>query len=274
MKISFEDVRSRQGAQSFLAYTFEVPRFKFHYHYHPEYELTFITEGKGERMVGNVCQSFEEGDLVLLGKSVPHTWASQEKGSAIVIQFSEALVQSLAHWQESKALKTLLSKAEKGLFFPKSEAIATQMQTLLGLEGLKKILALFHLLDDLAYLPAETISPASDFIWSNKTETRINIVCQFIQNNYHQKIDLQQIASLVHLSESAFCKFFKKATQRTFSEYVNFVRIQAVCKSLSETDKTVAEIAYENGFENVAYFNRVFRQVKQCSPKQFRFQKL
>jgi AraC-like DNA-binding protein len=270
MKISFEDVRSRQGKQSFAAYAFTVDYFKFNLHYHPEYELTYITAGKGERLISNVWHTFEAGDLVLLGKNIAHTWASQEISSAIVVQFSEELLQHFLPLAESKDLATLLEKAQQGLCFETTEPIIQTLQKLLTYNGLKKTLCLLALLDDLAQLACTPITQERQTVFSPKTESRINKICQYIQKNYAQKIDLQKVASLVHLSESAFCKFFKKATQKTFSEYLHFIRIQAVCKALDNTDKTIAEIAYQNGFENIAYFNRVFKHIKNRTPKDYR----
>jgi AraC-like DNA-binding protein len=270
MRAVFKDIKSRQGKQSFVAYAFAVDYFKFNLHYHPEYELTYITAGKGERLIGNVWHAFEAGDLVLLGKNIAHTWTSQEASSAIVVQFSEDLMQHFLPLAESKDVATLLEKAQQGLCFEISESIIQMMQKLLACDGLKKTLCLLELLDDLVQLAYTPITQEAQTVFSPKTESRINKVCQYIQKNYTQAIDLQQVASLVHLSESAFCKFFKKATQKTFSEYLNFIRIKAVCKALDNTDKTIAEIAYQNGFENIAYFNRVFKQIKNMTPKGYR----
>ncbi|MDX2302995.1 MAG: AraC family transcriptional regulator [Microscillaceae bacterium] len=270
MKIVFEDIKSRQGKQSFVAYAFTLDYFKFNLHYHPEYELTYIAQGKGERLIGKVWHTFEAGDLVLLGKNIAHTWTSQEVSSAIVVQFSEELMQHFLPLAESKNVATLLEKAQQGLCFEAPESIIQTMHELLTRNGLKKMLCLLDLLDDLAQLAYTPITQEPQTVFSPKTESRINTVCQYIQKNFAQNMDLKQVASLVHLSESAFCKFFKKATQKTFSEYLNFIRIQAVCKALDNTDKTIAEIAYQNGFENIAYFNRVFKHIKDMTPKAYR----
>ena len=99
---------------------------------------------------------------------------------------------------------------------------------------------------------------------------RINEVFIYIQNYFKQKIPLQKAASLIHLSESAFCKYFKRVSGKTFSDYVNDVRLSYACQLLIETDKPIARIAYESGFGSISYFNRVFRKKKSITPNTLR----
>lgn len=270
MKIKFEDIKSKQGQRSFMAYAYAIDYFRFNLHYHPEYELTLITQGSGERMIGDTLCHFEAGDLVLLGANLPHTWASQENSSAVVIQFSAEFIQAFLSFEEFKDIKILLEKAKNGLAFGRKATILNAIQALPAKENFYQAIGLLEILHQLTQISAQAISANTHFQLNKQAENRINKVCSFIQENYCKKIHLQEIADLIHLSESAFCKFFKKATHKTFSEYVNFIRIQAVCRALLETDKMIVEIAFANGFESLTYFNRIFKKEKGITPKAFR----
>jgi len=107
-------------------------------------------------------------------------------------------------------------------------------------------------------------------IKGSENEKRINNIFQYIQKHATEKLTIQKAALLVHLSPSAFCKFFKRVTGKTFSDYVNDVRIANVCSDLLASDKQIAEIAYQNGFETLSYFNRIFLKKKNISPNSYR----
>src|SRR4051812_7672073 len=121
MKASFENVETLKGNQSFVAYSFTVPFFEFKWHYHPEYELTLITKGSGKRIIDDSHENFTEGDLVLSGSGLPHTWSSEpsknETVSAVVVQFSEPFISDFIRYQECGDIQQLLYKSGRGLFF-------------------------------------------------------------------------------------------------------------------------------------------------------------
>jgi len=275
MKAAYEDIPSKQGNESFLAYAFTVPSFDFKWHYHPEYELTLITHGNGRRLVGDSNESFEAGDLALLGPGLPHTWSShalsKKKVSAVVIQFSEDFMDNFIHLNGFDKISGLLSSASRGLFFPDSKHIATQLERLPQISGVEKVTSLLNILQQLT--TQQQVQLSSEYfiaVKSQETETRLNQVCQFIQKNFKAGITLEQAAGLIHLSNSAFSKFFKRATGKTFSDYVNDIRIGNACQQLTESDKTIGEIAFDSGFESLTYFNRVFLKKKSATPRAFR----
>lgn len=275
VKALYEDIASKTGNASFLAYAFAVPFFEFKWHYHPEYELTLITRGAGKRLVGDCYESFETGDLVLLGPELPHTWSSdkikKQTVSAVVIQFSQDFIKNFLPLQEFKNIFALLTASQRGLFFPQAKALFSNMEALPDLSGMEKVTALLTILQQLTTLEHQKLcSEYFHAIRGEKTEKRINKVCLYIQKNAAREITLEQVAALVHLSRSAFSKFFKRATGKTFSDYVNDIRIGNACHLLTESDKTINEIAHETGFESLTYFNRVFLRKKQVTPRDFR----
>jgi AraC-like DNA-binding protein len=175
---------------------------------------------------------------------------------------------------ELAAVARLLERAAQGLRFTgkTQQAAARLMPELLAANGLARLLKLLEILDLLAHskhavpLSSKTFAPSL----KRRDERRIDDVCRFIHDNIAQPIEQPEAARRAHLSVSAFSRFFKKSLGRTFSEYVNELRVGQACRLLIESDKSVAEIAFGSGFENLSNFNRRFRALKGISPRQYR----
>jgi hypothetical protein len=183
MKATYEDIATKKGDESFFAYSFTVPAFKFKWHYHPEYELTLITRGKGKRLVGDSNESFTTGDLVLLGPGLPHTWSSdvvkKKNVSAVVIQFSDAFIQNFLHLNGFDRIAKLLSSSSRGLFFPHAKDIASHVEQLPSTAGVMKVTSLLTILQQLTSKKyAKLSSEYFNAMKSEETENRINKVCQ------------------------------------------------------------------------------------------------
>lgn len=279
MKAVFETIEPKKQQQSFLAYHLKLKQFHFKWHYHPEHELTLILKGKGKRLVGDSYQSFSSGDLVLLGSNLPHTWESdltmKSSCEAIVIQFSTDFINSFTQHQECKSIDELVIKSASGLSFNKIgvDLLFNRIQQLPSRKGADRITELLSILNDLSHRKSKPLSSIYfQPLLGTRHEKRINKVCQFIQKNSNEHLSLKKVAALIDLSESAFCKFFKRLTGKTYSDYVNEVRIGKACELILNTDKTIAEVAYASGFESLTYFNRVFLRKKGLRPRQYREQ--
>jgi AraC-like DNA-binding protein len=275
MKAYFENIPSDKGNSSVYAYRLQVPFFEFKWHYHPEFELTYIIKGSGYRLVGNTLNDFNAGDFVLLGSNVPHTWCSKEQDEteveAIVIQFLSAPLTALLALEESQSLSHLMAQATKGIQFSSTVQWKAMLKVLTESEGLDRLVQLIALLNQLATTNYHLICPNNHYnIVSRKQELRINTVCQYISEHYQEYLPLKKVADLVYMSESNFCKFFKKATGKTYSDYLNEMRIQSACLLLRDSDLKINIIAHDCGFETLSYFNRVFLKKKKCTPKAFR----
>jgi AraC-like DNA-binding protein len=275
MKAILEDIKSNQGVSSFYAFRYQVSYFQFKWHYHPEFELTYIVKGNGYRIVGNSYEPFSDGDLVLLGSNLPHTWSGKADGDidsdAIVIQFSNEFISPFLEFNESILIKKMLNNSLRGISFETDKDLISKIIELSETNGVEKILKLISILDILSKKEIRLIAPNTFHnVVSKKSEVRINKVCLFIQNNFQNKIYLKEVADLIYLTESNFCKFFKKATGKTYSDYVNEIRINETCRLLIQTDKTVSQISFECGFETLSYFNRVFLYKKEMTPSVYR----
>lgn len=275
MKAELEDIPSIQGNSSFYATHLKVSHFQFRWHYHPEYELTYIVRGSGYRIIGNAHAYFSAGDFVLLGNNLPHTWSSKSddnsQSEAIVIQFSNEFIAPFLQLKESAAISKLLAESSRGLSFQFSDELATKMIQITTKTGFESVLCLLELLEKLSSETAHQIASTTYHnTLSQKFESRINKVCLFLQAHFSEQISLQQVAGLVFMSESNFCKFFKKATSTTFSDYLNDLRITEACNLLLSTDLEINKIAHTCGFESLSYFNRVFLKKNKVTPSLFR----
>ncbi len=275
MKAILEDIKTNQGISSFHAFRYQVPYFQFKWHYHPEFELTYIVKGNGYRIVGNSYEPFNDGDLVLLGSNLPHTWSGKADGDvnsdAIVIQFSSEFISSFLEFNESILIKKMLESSLRGINFEPDEQLVTKIIEITETNGVERILKLISILDILSKKQIKLIAPNTFHnVVSRKSEVRINKVCLFIQNNFQNKIYLKEVADLIYLTESNFCKFFKKATGKTYSDYVNEIRVNEASRLLFQSDKTISQISFECGFETLSYFNRVFLNKKGITPSVYR----
>jgi len=277
MKPLLEDIGKKRGQHSIFAFEIEQQKLDFFWHYHPEYELTLIVNGKGTRMVGDHHEYFESGDLVFIGPDLPHTWMSDRhmEGNCkvVVIQFTKAFIQRFIGLEEIEKINSFLVDSKRGLSMNTAfnDDVKNLIKALPSKTGIEKISNFLHILHQLSKL--ETISLASSYyqpLKGTENEKRINTVCQYIQKFAAEPITIHKVASIIHLTPSAFCKFFKRMTGKTFSDYVNDIRIANICTDLLATDKQVSTIAFENGFETLTYFNRIFFKKKGMKPTSYR----
>ncbi len=280
MKPKFEKVIASPRS-SFKAYTYQKKEFNAPWHFHPEYELTFITKSHGIRYVGNRMARFTPGDLVLLSPNLPHCWKNTKNNTsvseAIVIQWNKALLGE--QWQqkvEFKAISQLLHLSKDGIQFGPSvsNVIFPKLKQLLELHGLERLIALLRVLEQLATSQERVYLSNDGFVPSLNAETSSRIECiqNFVRENYLRKITLGEIASLVCMTEEAFCRFFKRTYEKTFFSFLNEYKINLACSLLIDSKLQVAEVAFTSGYESLPYFYRQFQKFTGSSPLKYRQQ--
>jgi AraC-like DNA-binding protein len=275
MKAAYENVDSLKGNLAFVAYSFSVPFFEFKWHYHPEFELTLITGGSGKRLIGDSHETFTSGDLVLIGPDLPHTWASEPGGnaSAVVIQFSHEFTSRFTEYGECASIDRLLTSSSCGLFFDAetSGLLAKAIRKLPARKGVSRIAALLKILEQLSTTDSKPLSSGFQAKARNaENENRINKIIRYLHAHASEPVTLEKASQMVHLSKSAFCKFFRRMMHTSYSDYLNDIRIGKACRLLLETDQTVRAIAQDSGFESLTYFNRIFLKKKGVTPTVFR----
>jgi AraC-like DNA-binding protein len=279
MKASLEQLANTTDG-SFLFRQFNLPYFDAPYHFHPEFELTLILKSEGKRFVGNQVADFKEGDLVLLGSNVPHCWKNDGIGNensarSIVVQFKEDFLgEGFFKKSETQPIRSLLDKAKSGVLISGKtrDRVAREMIFLQTVPPFQKLLGLLDLLN--------TIATSKDFeIIDNQPDKydlsavdmeRINKVYAYVIEHYTQDIHLETAAHITNMTETAFCRYFKKITKKTFLDLVTEFRIKHACNLLNSTDKQVAEVCFESGFGNISHFNKQFKVVTGYSPLNYR----
>lgn len=278
MKAHFEPIVPLQ-TNSFKAAVQAKKEFDFPWHYHPEYELTYIASSHGVRYVGNSMENFTSGDLVLLGPNLPHCWKNTEKqealAEAVVFQWKENMLgEDWMNKQEFAAIQKLLKLSVRGIKF--NEEVAIQLKEkiyrLLDVPSFEKLILLLEILQDLALTTDFDILCEHGFdsnLNFNDSE-RINTVYQYVKKYYHQKITLEDVAKEVNMSKEYFSRYFSSIMNKAFFTFLNEYRINNACRLLIESDLQVSELCYCSGYESIPYFYKQFKKIKGVSPQQYR----
>ncbi|ULC60900.1 AraC family transcriptional regulator [Flaviramulus sp. BrNp1-15] len=255
-------------------------KFDFPIHFHPEYELNFILNGRGvRRVVGNSMEEIGDVELVLVGSNLEHGWEThhckRNKIYEITIQFHENLFSDdLLSLKNFKPIKDLFIRSKQGVLFDEKTAInlMSKIKALSSENGVDDFIKLLKLLEELANSKHQRTLSQNIDERENQFEgsDKIKKVHDFLNENYARKISLKEISSLVNMSQSSFNRFIKKRTGKTFIEFANDKRIGYATKFLVETDLSVAETAYRCGFNSIANFNRFFKKSKNITPSKFK----
>ena len=275
MKIQKEIVLPGPG-QSFKLFQPSLKNY-FFWHYHPEYELVYVEAVTGIRHVGQHISSFMESDLVLIGPNVPHLnfdYGIETEYHQIVVQLKQNFLgDAFKETPEFSRINELFEKAYLGLSFTgETKRIVAKklekIQTLAHFEQLLNLLEVFH-----------TLATSSDVTELNEKDTSVKLfmddkirmgsVYQYIHANYDKDPDVNVVAANVHLSTPAFCRYFKRQTKMTFTDFVNQYRITQA-KTLLLKGLSVSEVCYEVGFESLSHFNKLFKKLTGENPSAFK----
>ncbi len=254
------------------------------WHFHPEVELLYCIKGRGTDFVGNSINIIEEGELLLFGKNLPHTRLGDkeyyqnntyESPEAIVVQFRENFLgDSFFEVSELAHLKDLLVRASRGLRFSgiARELVTSKIFKIRELSGLASILELLSILDVLASTNDYTFINPVDYVVKTheKSSTKINQVYEYTISNFRENISLEHVASITNQSRSAFCRYFKAHTRKSYVEYLTEIRIAYACELLREGNHDVTRASFASGFNNLSNFNRQFKKVMNVTPREYR----
>jgi AraC-like DNA-binding protein len=282
-KTIINEVTPLSGKDCFYIADRHKTEFTYPIHSHVDFELNFILNAAGvRRIVGDSIEIIDNFDLVLItSESLEHVWEHYECVSPdireITIQFSpELFFGSFIQKNQFASIRYMLEIAQKGLSF-----------------SLKAIMKVFHLLDDLAsgqqgfyavmkFLEilyrlslevedARVLSSSSFVKVELPTDKkRIGKIQECINKNYRENIRLDQLAEMVSMTPVSFSRFFKLHTGKSPIDYIIEVRLGYASRLLVDSSKTIAEICFECGFNNISNFNRIFKKNKGCTPKEFR----
>jgi AraC-like DNA-binding protein/mannose-6-phosphate isomerase-like protein (cupin superfamily) len=256
--------------------------FNCPWHFHPEYELIFVLQGCGYRVVGDNISRLEPGDLVMVGPGLPHIWQHEPESGGqgrvhfLLIQFEDKFLgDGLLRLPAMEPLQRLLHRATRGLHIVgrTHDRVGALMQSMTSVRGMERVVRFLEILTVLAASEdCEAIASASFGAGTSfYDQERMDRVFQFLNTRVGESVRLSQAAQLVSLSEGAFSRFFRAHTGKTFPAFVNELRIGRACHLLMEEDLNITEVAFQCGFTNLSNFNRQFLRLKGLSPRQFRY---
>lgn len=268
------------GCVRYLEHGYPNPLVRWHYH--EEYELHLILGSSGRVFVGDYIGQFEPGHLVLTGPRLPHNWISLDTPPGglperdILLQFPDAPMRQAAEaLPEFAEVLQLLERARHGIeFFGISEAAERAIRQVHATHGIERFAVFVELLQlltrcaDYRLLSSVQLQSLDDA----KAQARIARIIDYLTEHSAANLSMARIARLEGMSESAFSRFFQRATGNTFTDFVNRLRVHKACQLLMETDAYVANVCFDVGFNNVAHFNRQFLRIKGVTPSQFRQQ--
>ena len=278
MKIVFEDIKRLAGSSFRILVNPRLNDF-FYWHFHPEFEITFIEAPNGTRRVGNHIGDFEGSDLVFIGSNIPHLnfdYGIKTDYEKVVLQIKEDFFKNdFITTPELAAIHQLFENSKKVICFhgETKNKVGKRLKEISLLSNFEQFIEVLSLFQILATSNEFTFLHDKPFenLYNNKEQLRLKVVYKFIETNYQRTISIDEMANLTHLSNAAFCRYFKKMTRLTFTEFLNQFRIEQA-KILLKSDKNVTEASFECGFESLSYFNRIFKKVVGINPMQFKKQ--
>ncbi|MCM4157417.1 AraC family transcriptional regulator [Gramella sp. AN32] len=248
------------------------------WHYHPEIEIVYVNGGSGKRQIGSHISYFRNGDLILIGSNLPHcafTDSLTEHKCETVIQLKpDFLGEAFFGITEMKGIRNLLDMAQKGIIYHGNtkRRIGKQIEGLSKKENFEKLIGLLKIFRDLETAENHTVLNAQGFVLETNLQdnNRINIIFNFVKEEFKRPISLDEISEKVSMTNPAFCRYFKKITGKTFTKFVNEYRLAHAAKLLHEEQMSITDVCYESGFNNFSHFNKEFKKFTGKSPTVYR----
>ena len=248
------------------------------WHVHPEIELVYIRGGHGRRRIGTHVSYFTEGDLVLIGSNLPH-WGFTEpetrnQSETVIHLHPDFLGSTFMDLVEMKDIRRLLDLARSGLSFHgrTREMQGARLESLMQLDPMSRLLTLLDVLQALALSKEVESLNVAGFLQKVDVHEidRFRDVQQFVADHFHREVTLAEVAEVATMTVPAFCRYFKRTSGKTFVRYLNEYRIAHSCNLLAEAHGTIAEVAYDCGFNSLSQFNRCFKTITERTPTQYR----
>ncbi|WP_020569429.1 AraC family transcriptional regulator [Neolewinella persica] len=248
------------------------------WHFHPELELVYVRGGHGRRHIGSHVSHYRDGELILIGSNLPH-WGFTDQFTGnkaeTVVQFSTDFpTADFLNLPEMRNVSNLFDRARNGLSFSgyTRQALGARMEHLIKQDPMNRMLSLIDILQQLAISEDYQSLNADGFHLQIATHgyDRFNDIQQFISDNFRRDISLAEVSGVASMTIPAFCRYFKKVSGNTFIAYLTNYRVVYACKLLGDDHSTIAEVAYDSGFNSLSQFNRAFRRCVGRTPTEYR----
>lgn len=282
MRVSYRHISTSEDA-SFAIKEFCQPHFTNTFHFHSGYEVTLIVKSSGQVYVGNKMLNYNEGEIFMFGPGLVHCFSNNhisagkgENVHAIVVQFdADFMGKGFFDTLELRGVKTLMQRSAYGIVFGNNHPALNELfSRFQPNQQMKNLIVLLQILEGLSQRNNEDgviITDDSRKIQYKESDAeKLASIFNYVFDNYHQEVDIQTAASLACMSEAAFCRYFKRNTHKTFSQFVNEIRISHATRLLIGKEDSITDICYACGFDNVSYFNRQFKIHQGITPREYR----
>jgi AraC-like DNA-binding protein len=279
LKPSFEIIEPSFGSSFYYSKYQENANNKAHvWHYHPEIEMVFVNGGTGKRQIGSHISYYTDGDLILIGSNLPHCGFTDthtgNKNETVIQMKQDFLGADFLALDETKGILALLDKAKGGIAFGSEtkKTVGKRIELMETQQPFERLLTLLAVLKDLENAVDYKILNASGFSMEMQVQDndRINMVFNHVKDHFQQEISLAEVSDMASMTVPSFCRYFKKITKKTFTQFVNEYRLVHAAKLLAEKQTSIANISYESGFNNFSHFNTLFKEFTGKSPSQYR----
>ncbi|MEN8966170.1 MAG: AraC family transcriptional regulator [Polaribacter sp.] len=247
-------------------------------HQHDEIQISYIEKGNGTLLVGNSFTNYYTGNVFVIGSNVPHAFKSDttknETSKMLTLFFTkESFGTSFFKLEEFEEIESFFVNSLHG--FQVTSQLTEIKEIFNKLKKATKLERFIILIALLKLLSESDINLLSNYTYGKKLSDsegkRMRKVFDYTLKNADQKISLDEIASVANMTKNAFCKFFKKRTNKTYINYLTELRIENACKILkSNKDMAIVDVAFKAGFYNISNFNRRFKELKKMTPLTFR----
>lgn len=261
----------------------EIPCLDSSWHYHDQYELLYISKSNGIRFVGDSVSQFFPGDLVLVSPYLPHLWRNDasyymeddtNKVKTIIIKFSKDFIgEGTFNLAEFTDINNLFEQAKFGVSFGNkiSKALHNELIQIIDLTPAQQLIKLLDILCRLSNTDDKKILSSSDMRqYTTDSSDRLDTVIKFVSDNYASDISLNDVADIACMTTNSFCRFFKKMTNKSFTQFLNEIRIRNASRLLVQEDIPVSEVCYMVGYNSITNFNRQFKEIMGNTPNSYR----
>lgn len=277
MRLQFEKIEPGAGSSFRIIHYTEPNSCWVFWHYHPEYEIVFIPGGSGRQHIGQHRSQYTNGQLVFIGPNIPHlnfSHGAEQGFEEVVVQLRDDFMgPGFLQKPELAAVKRLFDRAKQGLSFgwATKQRVGERLRQLANQPPFERLLTLLQVCQLLASAEdAESLhADGTHFDLNPREQERINRIYQFVETHYSQPVDIHKIADLTSLTVPAFCRYFKRMTHLTFTDFVNEYRVSQA-RQLLHSSRTVADIGFAVGFTNLSHFNKTFKRVTGQTPSGYR----
>lgn len=282
MSALFEKIIVKED-ESFFIGIFQDNLEKCTWHYHNNFEISFITEGSGKRIVADSIEEFQPGDLVFIGRNLPHVWIADKETRTpsnrtlemVFLQFSsDILGPQLLTLPEFKHIARALALSERGIQIVGQtlNEVSEIMLQLPYLKSFNRMLHFFKMMDIIGRSESNIQLASKEYLKMRFTigDKRIAAIHEYLMNNYREEVDLKRLAALVNMAKGSLCRFFRMNMGMTVFDYLRQIKIEFACKLLMDRDLSILEVCLDSGFNNLSHFNKQFKKTTGVPPSEYR----